>query len=197
MKIAKSKKKHIFCIEGDWSHDMRDESSIKTALDFLKHNPGKRTGKINHIHRKCINKEGFKDLLQESCYKKYDRYSILYLASHGKSRKLLIGKKNIVLWEEMMEFLEGKAKNKIIHFGSCETLSGLRKKELVQFLEKTGALAISGYDREIPFIDSTFLDMFYFNICQQYQKMYLIERDMKTYYGQLCNEMGFKMIYEP
>ncbi len=97
--------------------------------------------------------------------------------------------------EEIAEMLEGKAANKIIHFGSCETMYVMRR-DLTRFLKKTGALAISGYENTIDFMPSTFLDLLYFQFCQQYQKMYLIERDVKLYYGKLARELGFKLIYE-
>lgn len=192
MKIAKYKKKNIFCIEGDWSNDLRDESSILTALQFLKHNS---LEKPNFIYRRGINNDGFCDLLKTSCLSKYEKFSILYLAAHGESRLLNSGKKKTISIDKIAEILDGKAKNKIVHFGSCQTLHKVSKKEMINFLSKTGAIAVSGYTKKIDFIPSTFLDILFFETCQKYHKMYLIERDMKQYYSQLCRQMGFKMFY--
>jgi len=194
MKIAKSRHKNVFCIEGNWTNDLRDRRSIKTALEFLEHNSYSKKP-VLHTHRQCSSKQEFENLIKESCFKRYDQYSILYLAFHGNAGRLHVGKRVTMRLEEIAEMLEGKAANKIIHFGSCETMYVMRR-ELNKFMKQTGALAISGYEKTIDFMPSTFLDLLYFQFCQQYQKMYLIERDVKQYYGKLARELGFKMIYE-
>ena len=63
-------------------------------------------------------------------------------------------------------------------------------------LEKTGALAVSGYSTDIEFIPSNFLDILYFEFCQKYRKVACIERDLKLYYNPMAKKLGFKMIYE-
>jgi hypothetical protein len=106
-----------------------------------------------------------------------------------------VGKRATISIDAIAEMLQGKAQNKIIHFGSCETLK-VKKPQLNRFLKNTGALAVSGYEKSIDFMPSTFLDLLYFQFCQQYQKMYLVEQDVKQYYGKLARELGFRLIYE-
>jgi hypothetical protein len=194
MKIAKAKHKNIYCIEGNWTHDLRDRRSIKTGLEFLEHNSYSKKN-VLHIHRQSSSLHEFENLLKESVFKKYDKYSILYLAFHGHEGMLRVGKRSTISIDGIAEILEEKAQNKIIHFGSCETLN-VKKPQLNRFLKRTGALAVSGYEKTIDFMPSTFLDLLYFQFCQQYQKMYLVEQDVKQYYGKLARELGFKMVYE-
>ena len=194
MKIAKSKHKNIYCLEGNWTHDLRDKRSIKTGLEFLEHNSYSKK-KVLHIHRQSSSLHEFENLLKESVFKKYDKYNILYLAFQGHEGMLQGAKTATVPIEAIAEVLEGKAQNKIIHFGSCETLN-VKKPQLNRFLKRTGALAVSGYEKTIDFMPSTFLDLLYFQFCQQYQKMYLVEKDVKQYYGKLARELGFKIVYE-
>lgn len=48
MKIAKAYQKDVFCLEGDWTRDLKKNNSIEAALLFLKQNRN-----INFIHRHC------------------------------------------------------------------------------------------------------------------------------------------------
>lgn len=190
MKLSKFQKKHIFCIEGNWTHDLKDKASIKSALDFLEHNAD-----IKSIRKDCSAVDQFNVLLQTSLQKTYKNYGIIYLAFHGSPGVLHIGKRKKMDFESIADLLDGQAADKIIHFGSCSTLK-LEGWDLRRFWKRTGALAISGYTKNIDFIESTVLDILYFRKCQEYRKIPLIQRDMKQYYGRLTNELGFKMIFE-
>ena len=190
MKLSKFKKKHIFCIEGNWSHNLQNKASIDKALEFLVPNAA-----IKFIRKDCSTTDQFKNLLTTSLQKRYKQFGIIYLAFHGSPGVLHVEKRKKLSFDLIAEELDGKAKDKIIHFGSCSTLN-INGWELRRFWKKTGALAISGYTTDIDFIQSTVLDILYFKMCQEYQKMPLIERDMKRYYGKLMSELGFKMIYE-
>jgi hypothetical protein len=190
MKLSRFKKKHIFCIEGNWTHDLKDKASIRTALDFLEHN-----AEIKSIRKDCSAIEQFDDLIETSLQKRYKQHSIIYLAFHGSPGSLHIGKRKKMDFDTIARLLDGRAEDKIIHFGSCSTLD-IPVRQLKRFWKDTGALAVSGYTKDVDFIESSVLDILYFRKCQEYRKMPIIERDMKQYYGKLMRELGFKMIYE-
>jgi hypothetical protein len=116
MRMAKTYRKNIFCLEGDWTKDLKNTQSIKSALDFLYHNID-----IKYIHRNCATSEQMKYYLEKFTQKKYDSYTICYLAFHGKPNTLLVGKEIISL-DELAEMVGDKLKYKIVHLGSCETL---------------------------------------------------------------------------
>jgi hypothetical protein len=190
MKLSKYNVKHIFCVEGNWSNDLKDKASIITALEFLKANAD-----INFIRRDCSTPEQFNSLLTDSLKRAYKKYGIIYLAFHGSPGQLHIGNRKKIDFECIAETLNGEAQDKIIHFGSCSTLN-IPGRELSNFRKKTGAIAISGYTTDIDFIQSTVLDILYFKKCQEYRKISTIEKYMKLYYGKLMRDMGFKMNYE-
>jgi len=188
MKIAKEYHKDIFCLEGDWEKDLRLKKSIKSTLDYLQD-----CFNIRNIHRNCAVREQFIKYLKDSMLKKYSRYSILYLAFHGDPNSILFGKDSITL-NEIAEICENKLHNKIVHFGSCNSLD-LDKRKLRKFLEKTGALCISGYTRKIEFNPSTVLDILYFEMCQDNKDVRSIERKLKKEYKGLIQSTGFRILY--
>ena len=54
--------------------------------------------------------------------RKYNSFEIIYLAFHGSKNKILIGHKAYSL-EKFAKTFEGRLDHKMIHFGSCKTLS--------------------------------------------------------------------------
>jgi hypothetical protein len=190
MQLSRFRRKNVFCIEGNWNNSLKGRTGIKAALDFLEHNAN-----LKHIHKNCSTIGQFESLLKDAVLQEYNRYGIIYIAFHGFPGELLVGKRQRISLEQIAVILQGKAKDKIIHFGSCSTLAVPRRR-VNKFLRETGALAISGYTKDVDFIPSTFLDILYFQFCEQYRKIPLIHRDVKKYYGKMANELGFKMFYK-
>jgi len=193
MKSTKNLNRNIFCIEGNWSNDLKDKASIHAALEFLKCNAD-----IDFIRKDCSTIEQFNLLLKTSLQKGYKKFGILYLAFHGSEGKIHIGNRTKIDLDSIALIMDGHAIGKVIHFGSCSTLKNLTVWDLKRFLKRTGALAVSGYTEDIDFIESTVLDILYFKKYQQYQRIPMLktQRDMKQYYGKLIKELGFKIWFK-
>ena len=121
--------KHVFCLEGEMSPDLRDKSSVHAALIFLQQNFG-----IRFIFKTVCSKGNLRHYINQWGKKKYAHYSICYLSFHGEKGCIELGDKLVYL-DELARMLKGKCRNKIIHFGSCSTLK-IDKKELEVFLKK-------------------------------------------------------------
>lgn len=191
MQLSRYKTKHIYCVEGDWAPDFRNKISIKTALDFLDVNAN-----VRNIHKYCSSSEQMNSLIKEFALQRYSRYGILYFAYHGGKNCLHLGKRKKLYLEDLGEIIDGCAYKKIIHFGSCSTLN-VDRWAIKRFMRKTGAIAVSGYSKDIPFIDSTLLDILFFEACQHYQKMKPIEKYMKENHSGMMKNTGFKFICDP
>jgi len=189
MRYSKFKEKNVFCIEGDWTNNLKDEASIKSALDFLQHN-----SKVRSTHRNCSTVQEFEERIKTALQKTYSKYGLIYLAFHGTPGSINVGKRKKLELDAIAEMIMERASDKIIHFGCCSTLD-ISGWDLRRFLLKTGALAVSGYTKDIEFIQSTFLDILYFKHCQNSRKMSVIEKEMKLYYGKLISELGFVIKY--
>ena len=188
MRVAKNLNKHVFCLEGDWEPDLRSKSSVSASLDFLHTNCG-----INYIHKHCGTKENLKYYLKLWKNRKYKEYTIAYFAFHGHPEQIEVGKEYLDL-EELAEMLNGSCVNKIIHFGSCNTLDTDERK-IRKFLDTTHALAVCGFRREIDFLEGSVFDMLLLQKMQEYKDMSALERDLKRNYRKLINNLEFRLIY--
>lgn len=180
-------KKNIFCLEGDWNDNLKHKSSILPALELLELNLG-----IETIYKTCASFEEFEVRLNQilADKRKYNSFEIIYLAFHGRKNHIIIGKGEYSL-EEIAKTFEGKLDGKMIHFGSCKTLS-IDDEQANYFLEITGAKAISGYGKNVDFISSTVVDILFFEMCQKFERMHYIEGNMNKHYDTLCSALDFK-----
>ncbi|WP_151087756.1 DUF6642 family protein [Hymenobacter baengnokdamensis] len=181
-------KKNIVCIEGRWERDLTKLNSVAAGLQLLYENKvvAKQCCKQSHSAATTLS------LLVEFTQKKYASFSIIYLSFHGSPNIIGFAKEAVTL-EELQEKLANKLHGKILHFGSCQTLN-VNKRVLTKFLKVTGARAISGFTKDIPFIESTLLDLLYFERCQYRKEMNHVEHDMSSHYSQLCKRLGFRLV---
>lgn len=179
--------KGIFCIEGQWNTSPRSKQSIRPILELLHTSCG-----IKHIYHKCNTKAEFFEALRKFTFRRYDRYSILYIAFHGKPNGICIGNEFITL-DEISNVFSGCLKDFVIHFGSCSTL---RVKQLVidGFLTKTGASMISGYRKQVDFVESTAEEMVWFNKLSNTHQINKLKSCYKTNNGYICTVSQTKII---
>ena len=84
--------------------------------------------------------------------------------------------------------------DKIIHFGSCQTLN-TDNRNIIRFLEKTGALCVCGFKNEIDFVESSVFDMLLIEMFQKYRDVAKVNRDINRYYRTLVKKLEFKLVY--
>lgn len=188
MRIATDFTKHVFCLEGDWEKDLRKKSSVGAALEFLRTNCN-----INYIHKNCGTKENLKYYLSQWKHPRYKKYTICYLAFHGFPEVLEIGNEHLDM-VELAEILKGSCANKIIHFGSCNTLATDERK-IRQFLERTQALCVCGFRTDIDFLESSVFDMLLMQKLQEYKDIKAVDRDLKKNYRKMMTKLDFRLIY--
>jgi hypothetical protein len=147
----------IFCLEGLWENDLKDNTSVLPLLELLK-----LRGICDFIFHKCATTEEFEYFLQkwqQSAYKK--KYPILYLGFHGDKNILYVdarkGKKPYSL-TMLADLLDSRGSNAIVYFASCATL-GVDERKINSFLRKTQFLAALGYQYDLDWIKSAALDL--------------------------------------
>ena len=156
--MAKATYSGIYCIEGVWPS--RHETSARPVIELLSD-----YHEIPTVRRVAISADQFKSRLQE--WSKSDWYfSILYLWYHGSAGSISpSGGDDEVTLEDMGSILEGCCGKCLIHFGSCATLN-LDPPEVARFFERTGAVAISGYLKNVGWIEPIALELLYLDCLQ-------------------------------
>lgn len=163
--LPQSKVRGIFCLETDWVA-VAKAPSVFSLLGLLRSSPIK----IPSIHRHVATKDSFHHYLRKWTQRQHRGYPILYLAFHGIEGVVQFGdlrkSSNHVSLDELEEELAGRCAGRVIHFSSCRTLV-VPEKRMQKFLKTTGAVAVSGYGRDIDWIRSAIIDLALLSSLQQ------------------------------
>jgi hypothetical protein len=187
MKFAKTYKKSIFCLEGNWTPDLRKRSSVRAVLEFLSANCN-----LDYIHRDCGTVEELAYYLKKWPQRRYQSYPIGYLAFHGKPGLLEVDKNQDLTMEELGDLLAGKCKDRILLFGSCNALD-ISGDRILHFLEETGCLCVCGYRERVDWIASSAFDILLIDMFQYYRDVDAVERQMQRCYGSLVKNLRFRI----
>ena len=118
-----SKSKGIFCLEGEWSRNLLQTSSVEPILSLLSQ---WEPHFVPYVHRQVTSSSSIRDYLSQWVLRRYDAFPILYLAFHGHPGVVCLDERCEAASELSMEGLEqilaGKCRGRIIYFGSCGTL---------------------------------------------------------------------------
>jgi hypothetical protein len=158
--------KHIYCLEGDWWGDPRQPSTVRPIFELL----AQAYPSLRYVHRSIGTREEFDHALDGWTQRKHAEFSILYLAFHGNPNLLFVGdrrrSKGRVTLEAVADRLEGRCKDRLIHFGSCKTLH-CSPRNLGTFLKRTKALAVSGYRTDINWLLSASFEVYLLGAMQE------------------------------
>lgn len=177
----------IFALEGEWNNKPTDRASVVDVLNYLE-----KVNDYKCFHRRIATKEEFFYHLRRTKFKKY---KIVYLTFHGSKNKIYTtnsAKDEGIELEELLEYRKF-FKDKIVHFGSCETLK-MSPEEIIDFRKDLGAKVVSGYTKSVDWMDSGILDLAYFNLWGTYKtRSSDLEKELRRQYGGLCEDLGFVM----
>jgi len=184
--------KGIYCLEGIWDEDLREKSSVMPILELLH-----STKDIDFIYHNCATVEEIEFYVAKWTQKKYCKFPILYFAFHGERNKILLGNKKTYSLNDLAEHLAGKCSNSIIIFGSCSTLA-IRLNYLKKFLDKTGALAICGYQADADWLNSTAFEMLVISQMQENEfskrGISAIENKVNSLARKFKDELKFRIV---
>ena len=119
-----------------------------------------------------------------------EQYPILILAYHGNTDGIWVtdqpeevetedeDESPVVQLQDIAKFLEGRCKNKVVHFASCSTIN-VSNSTIGEFLETTGASAVSGYAEAVDWTWSMAFDLLYLQAIQEAPHKYLSPKLMK------------------
>lgn len=153
-------RKGIFCVESEW-YGLASTVSVQPALEMLRASDYH----IRFIHRDVATGSDLKHYLRKWLQGRHHQYDVLWISMHSRKGLLLPGdmrrKGETITLDELETELAGKCAGRMIHFGGCRTID-LPVSRLRRFLTKTRAVAISGFDEEVDWTESTLFEMAYF-----------------------------------
>lgn len=173
----------IFCLEGEWDSNMRQRDSVAPVLDLLE-----RLRVAQVIHRDVATKQELWYYLKRWCQKGYDDFSVLSLVSHGDNGCLDFGHDKITL-DEIAEFIDGRARGRVIYFGSCLTLAQV-DEDLTGFVKRAGAKAVVGYSKVIPWLESAAFEVLLLDRMLRNNRSDAFFNHLVRDHGDFANNMG-------
>jgi hypothetical protein len=197
MAKAAHEKKGIFCLEGEWSADLKKTSTVRPILELMSQETFNR---VPYIHRDVATEGELAFYLSKWTLRKYDGYPILYLAIHGDPGLIYVGHRRgrrAVHLERLAELLRDKCRGRIIVFASCGTLR-VNVRTLRLFLKETGAVAICGYRVDVGWIDATAFELLLLAAMQENaftaSGARAMLRRVKRQTPHLMRELNFRML---
>jgi hypothetical protein len=173
----------VFCLEGDWESRMDDRTSVLPMLQMLE-----GLGIIKFIRRDVATEEELKHYLRR--WSDYSSYKLLYLGFHGDPDWLDVGADGIDL-QWLQEQIGERAKGKLIHFGSCSTLD-VSKSRREQFRQTTKSRGLSGYRKEVDWIDSAAFELALLrDLGSRQGRPEIAYQYMDKHYRQRAKDLGF------
>lgn len=142
---------NIFCLETEWNqskHDLKSKSSALSLLEFLENANGTK-----YIFRQVATNNDFEYYMGHLLYDSYNAYNMVYLCFHGSDSKIHFANGKPC---DIMEFAKehkGIFLHRNVHLGSCSTLN-MEEEDIKEFKRLTGARMVTGYSKDVAFIDS-------------------------------------------
>jgi hypothetical protein len=142
---------------------LTDQTSVLPSLELLQ-----RMGVLSEfVHRHAFRESEFEGYLRSRRRDLRVRsYGTVFLAFHGTRKGLNVGNDDISL-DQLARGI-GSLPGGVVHLGSCSVLRA--DTEAVQrFLKHTGARLLSGYEREVEWLNCAALDTAWLGYVASYQ----------------------------
>lgn len=181
----------VFCLEESvWADKigLSDQTSVLPSLDLLR-----RMGAVSEfVHRHAFREAEFESYLR---WRQKDRrvrtYGTVFFAFHGTSKGLDIGNDELSLDDLARQI--GSLPDGVVHLGSC---SVLRRNEAAvhRFLDATGARLLSGYERDVEWLDCAALDTAWVGYIASYDRLGDALRYFKARYASLISHLKWQAV---
>jgi hypothetical protein len=176
------RKRNIACLESLWNNKTEDRLNVIPLLDVISKQWG---AKVSHFT--CNTREELNYDLRLVCKR---NYGVLYLAFHGLPGRIRLHKDTLTL-SEIAETMKHKFKGWIVHFGSCSTIRSPRA--VTNFLETTGATIVTGFTRDVDWIESAALELMLFQNFQKFASPKVACKNLIQKHPGLSESTGFRV----
>lgn len=188
---TKPNRRRILCFEESiWTDHigLLDQTSVLPTLELLQ-----RMGVVEEFaHRHVLGADEFRNYLSwRGVGRRTAKYGVIYLAFHGSGQGLRVGASDVSL-DELAELL-GPVPGVVVHLGSCSVLRS-KEVEVRRFLKATGAQMVSGYERDVEWMDSAALDTAWLGYLAEYPRVGDAERYFRLRYSSVIDYLKWQAI---
>ena len=142
------------CLEAEWEYSEQNPKNRFSLNTLPMLNWLKEAYDCDVIYRRFRTKSDLKYYLEyfrahakgDDEEEDFNKYDIIYFACHGEKKSLWIEGKSVPL-TTLQKWAKGFFKDKVIHFGSCRTMSN--KIDSKHFKRECQALMVSGYQKSV------------------------------------------------
>ncbi len=169
---------------------MRKRYSIRPVLQFLNDLEG-----LKFIHRDIGTAGELEFYVKKWTQARYKKYQVGYFSFHGSPGELCFAdnrRKSISL-DELADWLAGKARDRIIHFGACSVMN-IDDRDLRDFRKLTEAAAVTGYREDVQWREAPAFEVLMLGALCDYQRISAAEKYLRTNFGELWDRLGVKII---
>ena len=194
-------KHNIICLEAEWEYSEKNSENRFSLNTLPMLNWLMEAYDCKVIYRRFRTKSDLKYYLDyfrthakdDDKEEDFNKYDIIYFACHGKKKSLWIEGQTVPL-ATLVKWAKGFFKDKIIHFGSCQTMSN--KTDSKHFKRECQALMVSGYQKSVPAMDSSIADIAIMNDLLSNENIEVeryTDRDSKFYqkYKSILEDLDF------
>lgn len=176
----------VFCIESDWEVSMESKQSVEPTLQALER------GEYIRLIRRSANTVAELELYLDRWFeKRHKDFSLAYFGFHGSASTLHFEGDELSL-TELASLIGGRAKGKILHFGSCRVMAATAE-ELQGFCSSTGVSAITGYTKDIDWLESSAFELLLIPDLIDAVRLRSSFDRMLRLYPDLTRRLGFRM----
>ncbi|WP_435151242.1 DUF6642 family protein [Micromonospora aurantiaca (nom. illeg.)] len=182
--------KGVFCIEGEWDHDLTKRRTVLPTLDMLE-----RLGSLRHIHRSAVTRDQLRYHLEKWSTARYAAYQVGFFALHGSPRHMWLSRSHSTSLDEVAGWIPGRWHGKRIYIGGCSVLRG-SDSYLTDFLYQTGASLVCGFTKQVDWIESAAFEMVILDRLVNSGRVDSAEQlASSARWAPLASHLGFRVVY--
>jgi hypothetical protein len=179
--------KKILCFEGLWDNNLEQRLSVKPLLETI----SKLNG-IKFTHCSCNTVSEFQfHLYNFTASKIISKYSILYLAFHGHSGRIVLSDQEQLMLEELAELMGQRFRGWSVLLSSCSILC-LGEKRIKNFVKQTEVGLVVGYRKDVDWGESISLDLIILDHLVNYSYLAWMRKRIETRYPDLVAATGLR-----
>lgn len=178
----------VFCLEGPWLDDLRDQLSVRPMLEMLR-----ALDVADYIYRTASTIPEFESVIERWLEDQYSEFAFGYMAFHGFPGGIQIGDELYDL-DDFARLLYGKMTGRVLYFSSCSTLD-IDETDAYQLLKATNARAICGYINDVGWLESAAFELNLLSAVTQYKRIDSGFRFLQKHYGDACDRLGLRAIW--